>query len=405
MRVFLLATIPRGVARIFHKGYCRYGIIEDSSFVELGAALRLKFVCAFVIIAVTMSACSLPRGAALSSEVLREKNAKEPTFSVVAVSRSNMEQLARWPATGWKGGYSWISATGGPASNAIRSGDTVKLVIWDSQENSLMTAIDQKTVALAPMEVSARGTIFVPYLGEVVVNGLTPDAARSEVQKAMEPIAASAQVQLAVEPGTRNSVDLVSGVGNPGSYPLPNRNYSILSLLAEGGGVSSTLKNPLVRLIRDDKTYEIRADRLFAEADKNTTLRGGDKVVVREEDRYFTALGATGKESLVYFEHDKTSALDAMSMVGGFNDFRANPKGVLILREYPQSALRADGVTGPAMRQVVFTFDLTTADGLFAARNFEVNPNDSVLATESPLAAANTIFGLARSLIGLNNSL
>jgi polysaccharide biosynthesis/export protein len=57
------------------------------------------------------------------------------------------------------------------------------------------------------------------------------------------------------------------------------------------------------------------------------------------------------------------------------------------------------------MRNVIFTFDLTTAGGLFAARNFKVNPLDTVLATESPLAAVNTVFGLARSVVGLNNAL
>lgn len=352
-----------------------------------------------------LSGCSLPRGAAVSAEVLRERDSKEPTFSVVPVSRSNVDQLARWPATGWKGGYNWLSAKGGPSSTVLRSGDIVKLVIWDSQENSLLTAPDAKAVTLSPTQVSAKGTIFVPYLGDVVVNGQTPEAARSQIQQAMAPIAPSAQVQLSVESGSRNSVDLVSGVGKPGNYPMPDRNYSILSLLAEGGGISANLKNPLVRLMRDNKTYEIRAERLFSEAGLNTTLRGGDKVVVREDERYFTALGATGKESLIYFEQDHISALEAMSLVCGISDTRANPKGVLILREYPAKALRADGIKGPTMQHVVFTFDLTSADGLFAARNFEVNPMDTVLATESPLLAANTIFGLIGSLIGLNNSL
>ena len=218
--------------------------------------MRLGFICAFAIMGVTLQACSLPRGAALSSEILREKDAKEPTFAVIAVSRSNMGQLAKWPRTGG-GGYGWIGAKAGPASPVIQSGDTINLVIWDSQENSLLMARDQKTVSMAPIEVSATGAIFVPYLGEVAIGGLTPDAARAEIQKALEPIAASAQVQLSVEQGMRNAVDLVSGVGSPGTYPLPNRNYSILSLLAQGGGIAPGLKNPLVRLIRDGKTYEV----------------------------------------------------------------------------------------------------------------------------------------------------
>lgn len=367
--------------------------------------MRLKLICALAIVGVALSGCSLPRGAALTSEVLREQNAKEPTFFVVAVSRSNVAQVANWPVTGWSGGYNWIPAKGGPNGVSIVSGDHIRLVIWDSQDNSLLTAATQKQVTFAPMEVSPQGTIFVPYLGEIVVNGLTPSAAREVVQKAMEPIAATAQVQLSVEAGTRNSVDLVSGANKPGTYPMPTRNYTILTLLAEGGGIDPSLKNPLVRLIRDTKTYEIRADRLFAEANKNTTLRGGDKVVVREDDRYFTSLGATGSENLVHFERESVTALEAMSLVGGLNDSRANPKGVLILREYPQKALRADGLKGPIMRNVIFTFDLTTADGLFAARNFKVNPLDTVLATESPVATANTVLGLARTVVGLNNAL
>jgi len=64
-------------------------------FAEVGAAMRLGFICAFAIMGVTLQACSLPRGAALSSEILREKDAKEPTFAVIAVSRSNMGQLAK----------------------------------------------------------------------------------------------------------------------------------------------------------------------------------------------------------------------------------------------------------------------------------------------------------------------
>jgi len=93
-----------------------------------------------------------------------------------------------------------------------------------------------------------------------------------------------------------------------------------------------------------------------------------------------------------------------LSVIGGLAETRADLKGVVILREYPVSVLRSDG-TGPAMQQVVFTLDLTSADGLFAARNFQVNPLDTVLATESPVVSARTIFGILGSVIGVGNSL
>ncbi|PIE14192.1 MAG: polysaccharide biosynthesis protein [Rhodobacterales bacterium] len=364
----------------------------------MSARVLLTLATVFLV-----AACSLPRGAAIVSEVIKENDSETPQFQVVEVHKDTVAQIAKWPATGWHGHYHWLSAKGGSNGATIRPGDKVTLVIWDNQDNSLLTGVNEKVVTMSGLIVSPGGTIFVPYLEDVRVSGMSPNQARKKIQKKMEPIIPSAQVQLSHEPGQGNSVDLVSGVQKPGSYPLANRNTTILSVIAQGGGIATTLRNPLVRLIRGGKTYEVRADALFSTASKNVLMRGNDKVLVEEDSRYFTALGATGKEELVYFEKEQITALEAMSIIGGLSDARANPKGVLILRDYPAKALRSDGA-GPNMQQVVFTFDLTTADGLFAARNFSINPKDTVLATESPVNAARTIFGLLGSLVGIANS-
>lgn len=42
-------------------------------------------------------------------------------------------------------------------------------------------------------------------------------------------------MQLSVQSGQGNSVDIVTGVAQPGVYPLPDRNSTILSLLAQAG--------------------------------------------------------------------------------------------------------------------------------------------------------------------------
>lgn len=348
----------------------------------------------------SLTACSLPRGAALSSEIIKAKGSDEPSFSVVNVSRSNIVQLAGWPVTGWSGRYHWLRSGRGPNSPVIRAGDSLNLVIWDSQDNSLLAPEAEKLVNMPNLVVSPAGTIFMPYLNKVSVVGKTPAQARNLIQESIVTIAATAQVQLSVTPGKQNSVDLVTGVAKPGTYPLPDRNYSILSLLALGGGISPTLRNPLIRLIRDGKTYETPAAALFSDASKNIILRGNDKFLIQEDKRYFTALGATGTESLVYFDKENITAIEALSMIGGLTDNRANLKGVLVLREYPARALRTDG-TGPEMQQVIFVFDLTSADGLFASRNFQINPNDTVLATEAAVTKASTILSIIGSALGI----
>ncbi|MFZ5963553.1 polysaccharide biosynthesis/export family protein [Thalassococcus sp. BH17M4-6] len=361
---------------------------------------RTSRLFAFGAFLLLLAACSLPRGAALQSEVLDEAQADNPTFQVVAVTRANMPAVSRWPATGENGHYHWLNHTGGPSSTMIQVGDRLDVVIWDSQENSLLTNTAEKQTTLKGIEVGPNGAIFLPYVNEVFVRGLTPAGARARIQSQMEPIVPSAQVQISLVQGFSNSIDLVAGVQKPGSYPLPSRNYSILSLLAEGGGVSQQLRNPLVKLIRGGATYQIPAAELYETGARNTTLRPRDTVIVEEDTRTFTALGASGTEDLIYFPKLELSALEAISLMGGLSDNRADPKGVLVLREYPHSAVRLDG-SGPNLPQVIFTFDLTSADGLFAARTFRINPQDTVLATESPVTQAQTVFGLIGTSFGL----
>jgi len=366
-----------------------------------GPGVRLGMLA--MMVATVLAGCALPRGAALQSEVVRESNRETPTFDVVPVTRASVPAISKWPVTGWSGSYHWLGASNQASAATIRPSDRIDLVIWDSQENSLLTAEEQKVVSMQGLVVSRDGTIFVPYVDEVVISGLTADGARREIQQRLSSVLPAAQVQLTMTPGIDNSVDLVGGVANPGTYPLPARNYTILSLLSQGGGVSPALRNPVVRLIRGGATYEIPAKALLRSPSKNITIRGGDHVVVEEDERYFTALGASGSEELVYFDQETITAMEAMSMIGGLNDQRANPKGVLVLREYPARAVRPDG-RGPSMPQVVFVLDLTSADGLFAARNFNINPKDTVLVTESPVTAAQTVFGLIGRIFGLTTT-
>lgn len=347
-----------------------------------------------------LAACSLPRGAALQSEVLNESESENPTFQVVKVTRDQTDVLAEWPPTGWHGHYHWFGVDHGPDGSVIQTGDVLTIVVWDNQENSLLAGIEAKQTVLPPMTVSSSGGIFMPYVGEVHVRGMSQQTARSRLQNALEEISPSAQVQLSVKPGRNNSIDMVSGVGAPGRYPLENQNTKILTALALGGGISNTLRHPLIRLQRSGKTYETRADALLSDASRNVRLRGGDQISVVEDDRTFNVLGAAADESVIYFQKEQMTAMEALSEMGGLKEDRADPRGILILREYEAEDLKP-GMAGPDMQQVVFTIDLTSADGLFAARQFYINPQDTLLATESPIASARTILSLFGTVVGV----
>jgi len=345
-----------------------------------------------------LAACSLPRGAPLQSEILGTKNSDVPQdFAVYKISKSLVPVVAKWPKTGPYHSKAWIGHSHRSGDMRIKAGDLINLTIWDSDQNSLLTNDTQKLVELKRILVQSDGKIFIPYLDRIKVSGMTAESARGNIQSLLESIISSAQVQLSLEAGQGSSVSVVSGVAKPGSYLLQTSHYTLLDALSMGGGIDPTLRNPQIRLQRSGRTYGISARKLYAKPSLDTILHGYDKIIVEQDNRYFRAFGAALTESLVYFESDTVTAADALSLMGGLLDGRANPQGILILRNYKPSQV---GGSGPSKPRVIFTIDLTTTDGLFSAGQFQIHPNDTVLVSESPLNVATTIFGLIGSISG-----
>lgn len=363
--------------------------------------------CVAVSLCLVLGACNAPRGAGFQSEVLAASeaatadSAAQYDFAVEPVTRDRLAALQDWPRVG-PAPHGWLNRSAGAGAPVITAGDILSITIWDAAENSLLVGAGQRVTQLDNLEVAPNGEIFLPFVGDVQVTGLTAAAARTRIESQLLNTSPSAQVQLSLAPGQGKTVNLVSGVRTPGRYPLPDRSYGVLALLSEGGGVDPSLTNPQIRLFRGERVYGTSVARLFANPTLDTTLQGRDRVIVTEEDRMFLSLGATGTQAQHLFPDDQVSALDALAVIGGLAADRANAQGILILRTYPA---RAVGRTGPSKPWVVFTLDLTTADGLFSAKSFEIMPGDLVYGTESPVTSARSVLGLLGSALGVASAL
>jgi polysaccharide export outer membrane protein len=154
-------------------------------------------------------ACShLPSGAPDSQEILKEIQADDPGFAFYQVTRDFVPTVANWPETGSYQKLGWMTASEGPKSQVIQPGDLLHVQVWDSNENSLMTVPGQRFTRLEGLKVSGNGSIFMPYVGNISLSGLSPELAREKIQDALEPVVSSAQVQLTMREGRNNSVDL-----------------------------------------------------------------------------------------------------------------------------------------------------------------------------------------------------
>lgn len=351
---------------------------------------------------------SFPRGSGLQSEVLKEAQAAGKSaasdalpeeFAVEPITRENLGRYSGWPAKIQTRSYSWPKGAGGEA-RGINPGDEIAISIWVSEENSLLTPPGERVAKLPEMVVSPSGQVFLPYVGQIKIGGRSQEKARELVEAAYAEVVPSAQVQLATVEGRESSASVVSGVAKPGSYPLSDSGVTVLDMLALASGVPEAIDNPQVRLQRGDTTYGISLDRVLKDTELNIAVRGGDRLFVEADERYFLSLGAAGKRDQHYFPQDRVTALDALSIIGGLAADRADAQGILILRAYNYDDVRADG-SGPRNARTIFTIDLTSADGLFSAGEFEVQPGDLVYITESPLLGTRNALTLIASIFGL----
>lgn len=345
-----------------------------------------------------LTGCGVARGAPSRNELVTSATA-DADFSVEVVTRDRLATFRAWGGASARPQSAWPTSSGEPAEQRLAPGDRLSLRIWDAEESSLITPPDARFSDVSNVVVSAAGTVTLPYTGDVRVAGLTLGDARLALQESLSGIIPSAQVQMAVEQGRRNSVALLGGVATPGTYPLTERSLPLTNLIARAGGARQTLVNPQVQITRGVHVYRRPLSFVMASPANDPALIGGDRVLIEEDPRTFMALGATGRQAVIVFDDDTVTALRAMSMMGGVVDSRADPRGILILRQYPEAAVRLPN--GPPNTRVVFSFDLTDADSLFSANEFALQDQDLVLATLAPATTAHRVLSLFGTVLGI----
>ena len=103
-------------------------------------------------------------------------------------------------------------------------------------------------------------------------------------------------------------------------------------------------------------------------------------------DTFSTVLGAVMKSGNVEMTKHHLSLLEALGMVGGLADQRANKTGVYVFR-------MGDLETNPTARGRIFRLDLYQPVSIFVAQQFPIQPRDVVYVTNAPLYEYDKILG------------
>ena len=353
-----------------------------------------SFVHAMMMVAALSGCVLLPRTGPSAGQI--KAGAEDPTLGmhVVYVTPAIASESRATDPLGFDSTFVNASVL---SPDTIRPGDTVSVQVWENVDNGLLVGVGQKATRLEALQVDQTGDIFVPYAGRVKASGRTPDELRQEITETLTPQTPDPQVEVLRVAGNGATVSVMGGVKTPGVYPIQQPTLRLSAMLAQAGGVALTPDVAQIKVERAGHTGRVWLQDLYDNPRYDIALRSGDRVIVEEDRRSFTALGATTGQARVPFNKRDMSVLEAIATVGGLDGRAANPRGVFVFRDDPADV--ANRVLGRGdlvgEQRMVYVLNLTEPDGMFSAREFRIRDEDTIYTTEAPWGTVARVLSIA----------
>ncbi|WP_114967175.1 polysaccharide biosynthesis/export family protein [Alkalilacustris brevis] len=338
---------------------------------------------ALVVLAATLAACALPRPGPSKSEIFAGSVERQGDAFIVAVNDRVTRATAVVPALGFSDA---LRRAGRLGSDTINPGDLLTLTIYENVTEGLLVGEATNVAVLDEVQVDGQGFIFVPYAGRIRAAGRSPEQLRQDITGALDAQTPDPQVAVRRVAGDGSTVSVMGAVGAQGVYPIQRPNRTLTAMLATAGGVALAPEVAQVSLTRGKTRDRAWLIDLYDNPTLDIALRDGDRILVQQDTRSFTVLGATGTQNRVSFESQTISAIEALAQVGGLSAVTADPTGVFIFRNEPaeiaNAVLGRNDLVGD--QRFAYVLDLTAPTGMFNARDFVIRDGDTVYVTEAP---------------------
>lgn len=357
-----------------------------------------------------LASCAVSRDGPTKREIFEGSVMRSGDAHIVLVTKRVSNAANRPESLGFSHALRSGALMGG---DTIRPGDVISLNVYENVPEGLLAPETANNAILEELQVDDAGFIFVPYAGRIRAAGQTPDALRRTLTSALDEQTPDPQVVVARAQGDGATVSVTGGVTAQGVYPVGRATNRLSSMIATAGGISIPLETAQVLVTRGNRQDSAWLQDIFSNPSLDIAMRPGDRILVRQDQRAFSVLGATGTANRVTFDTRQISAIDAIAMVGGLDPLRADPTGVFIFRdEVPEVATEILGI-GKFVTDVrfVYVLDLTAPTGMFNARDFKIRDGDTIFVTEAAsvlwsrqIAALTGSLTAARTVRNFNSS-
>lgn len=365
---------------------------------------RRATLVALATLALGLAACTQPRPGPTAGEILEGSVLRQGNAFVVAVGDSVNRALNVPSARGFPDALRRGQVLSG---DRVRVGDTITVTIFENVPEGLLTAAETRGARLEQVQVDGEGFIFVPFAGRIRALGETPEGLRSAIARQLDEQTPDPQVFISRTTGDGATVAVVGRVTAQGVYPIERATGRLTAMLARAGGVSIAPQTAMITVSRGPHLARVALDDLIRHPELDLALRGGDRILVEQDQRRFSILGATGTQTLLTFETPTLTAIEALARAGGLDPTRADPTGVFVFRNETEATARRllgrNDLLGD--QRLIYVIDLTAPTGMFQARDFQIRDGDTIFVSEASAVAWNRQIATLSGTLGATSAL
>lgn len=231
-----------------------------------------------------------------------------------------------------------------------------------------MAAPGVQVQKLPPTRIDDLGDISIPYAGTLHVAGLTTGEIEATIRNALRKLSQNPQVIVTLDQAITNTVIVGGEVARPGRLVLQTNRESLSDVIALAGGYRGNSKDLMVRIMRGSDSADVRINDMVANPALDVRIRPGDRLMLIDDPRTYSILGASGRVEQVPFSRSSVSLAEAIATAGGTNANLGDPAAIFLFR-YVRDA---EGREVPR----VYHINMMQTGAYFIAQKFTMQDKD-----------------------------
>jgi polysaccharide biosynthesis/export protein len=291
-------------------------------------------------------------------------------------------------------------------------GDVVSVTIFESVSGGLFIPAEASArpgnfITLPNQQVDSRGTISVPYAGNIRAKGRTQVEVQQAIVDALKSRAVEPQVVVSLIDQRTSLISVLGDVNTPIRMTASQAGEHILDAITRAGGPKGQGFDEWVMLERNGKRALAPFGALVYEPNNNIYAHPDDTIYLYKEPQTFVVFGAVGAQSQINFDSWRLSLAEAVAKAGGLNDIAADPASVFLYRGETRDVAQQLGVDvskypGPIV-PIVYDINFRDPSEYFLATSFEMRNKDVLYISNAASVEITKALNFFNTVVGTVN--